>query len=65
MPLSQVVEEVNRYRPGKIILLNNDLARRKVVAGFRVDQIDDVVTYVSRTFGARMRALPGGIVLLS
>ena len=65
VPLAQVVEEVNRYRPGKLVLLNDDLGRRKVVAGFRIDQIDDVVAYVSRTFGARTRSLPGGIVLLS
>ncbi|MCA6108690.1 FecR family protein [Bradyrhizobium cenepequi] len=65
VPLTQVVEEVNRYRPGKLVLLNDDLGRRKVVAGFRIDQIDDVVAYVSRTFGARTRSLPGGIVLLS
>jgi transmembrane sensor len=65
VPLAQVVEEVNRYRPGKLVLLNDDLGRRKVVAGFRIDQIDDVVAYVSQTFGARTRSLPGGIVLLS
>lgn len=65
VPLAHVVEEVNRYRSGKIILLNAALGQRKVVAGFRIDQIDDVVAYVSQTFGLRARALPGGIVLLS
>lgn len=65
VPLAQVIEEVNRYRPARIILLNDDLAQRRVVAGFRIDQIDDVLAFVSQTFGARTRSLPGGIVLLT
>jgi transmembrane sensor len=65
VPLAQVVEEVNRYRPGRIILLNQTLAERRVVAGFRLDQIDEVVTYLTGAFGARTRSLPGGIVLVS
>jgi transmembrane sensor len=64
-PLAEVVEEVNRYRPGRIILLNDALAERKVVAGFRLDQIDDVVNYIRQAFGAKIRSLPGGVVLLS
>lgn len=64
-PLAEVVEEVNRYRPGHIILLNDALARRKVVAGFRLDQVDEIVNYIGRAFGAKVRSLPGGVVLLS
>lgn len=64
-PLKRVIDEVNRYRPGRIILLNSTLAERKIVAGFRLDQIDDVVSYIIRVFGARAQALPGGIVLLT
>lgn len=64
-PLALVVDEVNRYRPGRIILLNSALAERRVVAGFRLDRIDDVVGYFTRVFGARARTLPGGVVLLS
>lgn len=65
VPLAQVVEEVNRYRPGRIILLNQALAERRVVAGFRLDRIEDVVSYLSGAFGARTRSLPGGVVLVS
>lgn len=64
-PLAQVIDEVNRYRSGRIILLNSALAERKVVAGFRLDQIDDVVGYFVRVFGVQARTLPGGVVLLS
>jgi transmembrane sensor len=65
VPLAEVIEKVNRYRPGRIILLNEALAKRRVVAGFRLDQIDDVVSYIRQAFGARVRSLPGGVVLLS
>jgi transmembrane sensor len=65
VPLAQLVEEVNRYRPGRIILLNRSLGERRVVAGFRLDRIDDVVGYLISAFGARTRSLPGGVVLVS
>jgi transmembrane sensor len=65
VPLAQVVDEVNRYRPGRIILVNPTLAERRVVAGFRLDRIDDAVSYLVNAFGARTRSLPGGVVLVS
>ncbi len=40
VPLGQVIDEVNRYRPGKIMRLNHALSQRRVVAGFRLDPID-------------------------
>jgi transmembrane sensor len=64
-PLAQVIAELNRYRPGKIILLNKALAERNVVAGFRLDQIGDAVAYLCQAVGAKARSLPGGVVLLS
>ena len=65
VPLAQVIAELNRYRPGKIILLNTALANRSVVAGFRLDQIGEAVNYLSRAVGAQARSLPGGVVLLT
>lgn len=64
-PLARVVQEVNRYRPGKIVLLNDRLGERDVVATFQLSGIDEAVDNLARTFGARLRRLPGGIVLLS
>jgi transmembrane sensor len=64
-PLSRVVEEINRYRPGRIILLNERLGERDVVATFHLNRIHDAVEHLARTFGARTRSLPGGVVLLS
>lgn len=64
-PLAHVIEEVNRYRPGRIIVTNTALGRRSVVANFRLDRLDDAVDHVAEAFGARVTRLPKGIVLLS
>jgi transmembrane sensor len=64
-PLAQVIAELNRYRPGKIILLNKALAERSVVAGFRLEEIGQAVDYLCRAVGAQARSLPGGVVLLT
>jgi transmembrane sensor len=64
VPLAVVIDEVNRYRPGKIILVDLQLGRRKVVADFRLDRLDAVVEFAARVMKAPVRSLPGGIVLL-
>jgi transmembrane sensor len=63
--LASVIAEVNRYRPGRIVLLDNKLGARDVVASFHLDRIDEVVAHVEEAFGARATFLPGGVVLLS
>lgn len=64
-PLARVVAEVNRYRPGRIVLLNDRLGERDVVATFRLDRIDEAVGHLARAFNAQIRYLPGGVVVLS
>jgi transmembrane sensor len=63
-PLARVIEEVNRYRHGRIILVDGELGRRLVVADFRLDRLDAVVEFVASVMNAPVRSLPGGIVLL-
>ena len=62
--LARVIEEVNRYRPGRIVLLDRGLGERDVVATFHLSRIDEAVDYLARAFGARTRSLPGGVLLL-
>jgi transmembrane sensor len=64
-PLSTVIDEVNRYRPGKVILLNEALARTPVSGRFPIDRMDEILGQIETTFGARFHSLPGGIVLLT
>lgn len=63
-PLSDVVDEVNRYRSGKIIIINADLKRRIVNGTFQISRLDDFVPQVQQLFGAQARPLLGGVVLL-
>lgn len=42
------VEEVNRYRPGMIIVTNGDLARRVVNGTFEIDNLKDFVPQVEQ-----------------
>ena len=64
-PLSRVVEEVNRYWSGRIILLDAGLGRRRVTARIELARIGEVIVYVRTVLGAEVRTLPGGVVLLS
>lgn len=64
-PLSSVVDEVNRYRSGKIIITNAELSRRLVNGTFQLDRLDNFVAQVEQLFGARVTSLPGGVVLMS
>ncbi|WKA26137.1 FecR family protein [Bradyrhizobium roseum] len=63
--LDRVIEEVNRYRPGKIVLMNRRLGRRSVEASFQIDRLDDIIALVRDAYDAKVTRLPGGIVLLS
>jgi transmembrane sensor len=62
--LSRAVEEINRYRPGRIVLVDASLGRRRIDASFRLDHIEEIVPQIERVYGARVRTLPGGLVLL-
>lgn len=64
-PLSQVIPEINRYRRGRIVLMNDDVGRLPLDATFRIDRIDEVVPKIVHIFALKARTLPGGLVLLS
>jgi len=63
-PLSDVVEEVNRYRQGRIIVMSAALGRMPVSGRFRIDNLEELLTRIEQAFGAKVRSLPGGLVLL-
>lgn len=64
LPLSEAVAEINRYRPGRIIVTSVALGRRKVQAQLRLDQLADVAELLRANYGASVRMLPGGVILL-
>jgi transmembrane sensor len=63
-PLAEAVEEINRYRPGRIILMNSALGTLPVDATFRLDRIDEAAFRLADVFELKTRFLPGSIVLL-
>lgn len=64
-PLSQVIPEINRYRRGRIVLMNEEIGRLPLDATFRIDRIDEVVPKIAHIFNLKARTLLGGVVLLS
>jgi transmembrane sensor len=63
-PLTEVVDEVNRYRQGKLILTDAEIGRKRVQASFSIDRLDDVVALMRDVYRLDVTRLPGGIVLL-
>jgi len=63
-PLQQVVEELNRYRQGRIILMDDALLHRPVYGVFEIARIQEAVGQVQRLTGAHATHI-GDLVLLS
>ncbi len=63
-PLREVVAEVNRYRPGKIILTSADVAATPINGVFHTAHIENTVAQIRKLTGAHITRLPGDIVLM-
>jgi transmembrane sensor len=64
-PLSRVIDEVNRYRQGRIVLMNEVLGRRAVEVSLPLDRTDELLMLLRQAYGVKITALPGGIVILT
>lgn len=64
-PLAQVLDEINRYRPGRVVLMA-DARRDSAVSGrFAIAVLDEALLQIQHSFDLRARALPGGLLVLS
>jgi transmembrane sensor len=63
-PLAEAVDEINRYRAGRVVVMNEALARRRLSGTFRIERLDEVFDQLQAALGARVRRMPGGLVLL-
>lgn len=61
--LETVVAEINRYRSGHVLLLNAELAKRKVHVALDIDHIDDWINALENTLPLHVRHV-GHIVYL-
>jgi transmembrane sensor len=64
-PLQEAIDEINRYRPGRIVLMSAALVDKRITGRFRIDQMDSILTRLEQAVDARIRILPGGVALLS
>ncbi len=62
--LAGVVAELNRYRPGLIVLAGGDHADQHVSGVFHLDRLAEVMEQLERIGGVRALALPGRLVIL-
>jgi transmembrane sensor len=63
-PLSTVIAEINRYRPGRIVLANSAIGDRPVIGIFHTAHIENTVNQIRQLLAVPMTKLPGGVVLI-
>lgn len=65
MPMRAVIDEINRYRPGKVFLANERLATRSLSGTYYMNRLDEFFSQAELAFGAKVARLPGDVVILS
>ena len=53
-PLSQIVEDVNRYFPAGVTLQDESLERLRVTSSFRIDQLESALSGIALSHGLRV-----------
>lgn len=64
VPLGQVVEDIGRYYPGRILLLDGELAQRKVSGSFPVAQPLAALDSLGKVMGFSRQTLLGRLTVL-
>lgn len=64
-PLAQVVEEINRYRPGRVLLTAPSQRQTPVSGRFTIATLDEALLQIQHSFDLRARSFPGGLLVLS
>ncbi len=63
-PLGELVEELNRYRSGRIVLADAEIARRPVSGVFHLQRTDEALAHIRSSLGLSATHLPGNWVVL-
>jgi transmembrane sensor len=63
--LVHVVEEINRYRPGRVVLMAASKRNNAVSGRFAIGTLDEALLQIQHSFDLSARALPGGVLILS
>ncbi|MNS96719.1 fec operon regulator FecR [compost metagenome] len=64
LPLNLAVDEINRYRPGRVVLMNEALARHRLSARYEVKNLDQAIAQIQQLYGVSVRRV-GDVVFLS
>ncbi|MEI2418010.1 FecR domain-containing protein [Orrella sp. JC864] len=64
-PLAQVIDEINRYRTSRIVLMNAAARSQAVTGSFEIAALDRAVAQLQYMFDLRARSLPGGVLILA
>ncbi|VVE89215.1 Fe2+-dicitrate sensor, membrane protein [Pandoraea bronchicola] len=63
-PLADVIDEINRYRAGRVMVFDSHLAQSHLSGRFRIDRLGEIFAQMQEVLGARVTQLPGGIVVV-
>ncbi|OVZ57908.1 hypothetical protein CDO44_16125 [Pigmentiphaga sp. NML080357] len=63
--LAEVIEEINRYRAGRVVLMAKEMSDNKVSGRFSTRDLEAVLLQIQHSFALNARTLPGGVVILS
>ncbi len=64
-PLPVVIDEINRYRSGRVVLLGEAVRRKTVTARIKIAEIDTALLQIQHSFQLQARSLPSHILILS
>lgn len=64
LKLVDAIAEINRYRSGRVVLMNDALANRRFSANFRIDALDDAIELLRVVHNLHVRRV-GEFVFLS
>lgn len=63
-PLAEVVAEIERYRPGRIVFARPGLARTLVTGSFALDDTDAALASLQASVGFRLNVLAGRLTVI-
>jgi len=63
-PLSEVIDEVNRYRSGRIVILNPSIRHRPATGAFDIQRLDHVIDALRLGLGCHATAFTPYLILL-
>jgi transmembrane sensor len=64
LPLAEVIDEINRYRPGRVVLTNEMAGKRRFSAKFSIANLDDAIGLLESAYGLQVRKV-GEFMILS